>query len=403
MRKPGKHELDESADGADNEDPISWIGHTRRVRRGTVFRRFSVALSTEQHFGINYDETPVFVGAFGNIRKQFLDHDKYHSHYRKERQWLHDSIVEDYLANNSSEHTERDTIWFILTVGVQGAGKHHTMRALREQNNLSLPYCCVDSDEIRRLLPEFEAFVESAEMILDTLTSKEAGYIAETLCWAALQAGQSVLWDGCLRNPQWFLQHIRRLRDTFPNLRVAVIHIVPPSSEVIHARREKKEKTTGRHLYPDDLEYFDSELDRIRRAVEIVRGEADFAATICNGTSGLEILDRKSEDLSKTFGVSNEAISQVPLIVSDETSDEALPDKAEFSRRSRNGFGLRTSRRSFHVLISTEENHSSSDSVFYGRFRNIRATLDYSYHKNYTFERQRFQVSGTVRWIVVER
>ena len=40
---------------------------------------------------------------------------------------------------------------------------------------------------------------------------------------------------------------------------------------------------------------------------------------------------------------------------------------------------------------STEENHCSNDMAFYGPYAKIRAQLDYSYHRNYTKERQLFQ------------
>jgi hypothetical protein len=48
-------------------------------------------------------------------------------------------------------------------------------------------------------------------------------------------------------------------------------------------------------------------------------------------------------------------------------------------------------RKRFSVLISSEENNSSGDMTFYGEFSHIRKTLDYTYHSNYTFERQKLQ------------
>jgi hypothetical protein len=40
---------------------------------------------------------------------------------------------------------------------------------------------------------------------------------------------------------------------------------------------------------------------------------------------------------------------------------------------------------------STEENYASEDMYFYGDFADIRAQLDYSWHRNYTKQRQLFQ------------
>jgi hypothetical protein len=48
-------------------------------------------------------------------------------------------------------------------------------------------------------------------------------------------------------------------------------------------------------------------------------------------------------------------------------------------------------RQPFSVLISSEENNKSDDLRFFGKYSHIRKTLDYSYHCNYTFERQKLQ------------
>jgi len=48
-------------------------------------------------------------------------------------------------------------------------------------------------------------------------------------------------------------------------------------------------------------------------------------------------------------------------------------------------------RRRLSLLISSEENNSTDDLEFFGKFSHIRETLDYTYHSNYTFERQILQ------------
>lgn len=47
----------------------------------------------------------------------------------------------------------------------------------------------------------------------------------------------------------------------------------------------------------------------------------------------------------------------------------------------------------FRSDVSTEENHMSLDKKFYGKYRHLRKTLDFSYHRNYTEKRQRLQDS----------
>ena len=390
----GKHTLSRISEDDDCRESKSCLGPHRK------YRRFSVGLSTENHFRIGVDDTPLYVGAFGNIRKQYLDHDSFHCHYRKERQWLHDSIIEDYLENVEPVVPGCETRWLVLTVGVQGAGKNYTMMNLADEEKFLLTsYCCVDIDEVRRLLPEFRSFVDNAPELVDSCTGKEAGYIAETLCWASFQAGHSVLWDTSLRHPQWFCQLAQRLKQAFSHLKVAVIHIDAPSAEVVQDRRERMELITGRRLYPDDLEFFESEMERMKKSVEIVRSEADFFATISNTPNGLEILDQKWEGFTQTFEQSNRKVPKMSRFESSLDEDSLAmppPPRPSMSRRSmllQRTSSRRCSGRCFSVLQSTEENHCSNDMQFYGRFAHIRATLDYSYHRNYTFERQRFQDS----------
>ena len=42
-------------------------------------------------------------------------------------------------------------------------------------------------------------------------------------------------------------------------------------------------------------------------------------------------------------------------------------------------------------MMSTEDNHASDDMVFVGAYSEVRSILDYSYHRNYTPERQLLQ------------
>lgn len=59
-------------------------------------------------------------------------------------------------------------------------------------------------------------------------------------------------------------------------------------------------------------------------------------------------------------------------------------------RRSSSISRLSKLRRS-SLMLSTEDNYAADDMEFYGQFAHIRETLDYSYHTNYTHDRQQFQ------------
>ena len=61
----------------------------------------------------------------------------------------------------------------------------------------------------------------------------QAGYIAEILTLAALQAGKNVLQDGSLRDHGWYQLYFRRLKEDFPQVRHAIIHITAPRQAVL--------------------------------------------------------------------------------------------------------------------------------------------------------------------------
>lgn len=111
-------------------------------------RRFVVQKSTEELHSAEPNGIH-FYGAHGKLRKD-LDYN-YHSHYRKERQLLHDAIIEDsFLADEdiSVNQTALPTtsLWLILAVGVHGVGKHRAVQDLILTNRLRLlSLVCIDT------------------------------------------------------------------------------------------------------------------------------------------------------------------------------------------------------------------------------------------------------------------
>ena len=154
----------------------------------------------------------------------------YHSYYRLERQWLHDSIIEDYLCHEEqAKNCVPAEPWLIYTCGVKGAGKRHVIQQLMEDGRLPLlSTIIVDADEIRRCLPEFTSYVESNPELVSRRMNKETGYIGELLTLAALQAGDNVILDGKLNHVDWHIRLFRKLRKLYPKLRIALIHVTAP-------------------------------------------------------------------------------------------------------------------------------------------------------------------------------
>lgn len=226
------------------------------------------------------------------------------------------------------------------------------------------------ADEIRQYLPEYTFFIREAPDLVDVLTQKECGYIAETLTLAALQSGRNVIFDTSLRHAAWFKSNIHFLRTYFHSLKVGLIH-VSSSLETVLQRVKEREQETGRLISEEEVV---NALEIIPNAVEELKPVIDYACTIINDYEGLQLIGDDWEHFSKVFA--QPCSVKVPTLQRLRSGDNKVCPKRQ---------------RHFSALLSSEENHRSNDMMFYGRFAHIRETLDYTYHSNYTFERQILQ------------
>jgi predicted kinase len=233
--EPGQRELLKKALKDDEKKESLYAKAAAIVKPRRRHRRsFSVLLSTELNHKADELE---FFGPFSHIRET-LDYD-YHVPYTHQRQTLQDAIIYDMLGtavikdNNGDVCTTPTEPFIVFTAGAMGAGKTYTMNVLVEKGRFPLlAFVSVDPDEIRRQLPEFHLYVEQSPELAGELTRKEAGFIAEILTLAGLQAGKNVLVDGSLRDAEWFRGYFERLRKWFPNLRLAIIHVTAPREAI---------------------------------------------------------------------------------------------------------------------------------------------------------------------------
>lgn len=353
------------------------------LRRALVLR-FSPVISTEQ---CNRDDEAPFRGPYAHLRKG-LDY-SYHANYRKERQWLQDSIIDDILeAHRPDDHRACVTPkqpWLIFTVGPRGAGKKHVLKELVLENRLPLlTYVRVDPDEIRRRLPEFETYSNKNPCLVDELTRKESGFIAELLLLAALQAGRNVVMDGSMSDPAYHLSLIEKLRRQYKCLKIGILHITAPTKTLL-LRARKTFQDTGRDVTQDAVESYTS---HIKESIESVRVMVDFCCTIHNGDGALKLIDMPWEDFHNNF---LQTCAWKPGMVGKQKIASELSEEEFIASRHLSIQQARRKNRRFSVLISSEENNCADDLNFYGKFSHIRETLDYEYHSNYTFERQKLQ------------
>ena len=83
-----------------------------------------------------------------------------------------------------------------------------------------------------RYLPEYHIYVNESPELAGELTRKEAGFIAEILTLAGMQAGKNVLVDGSLRDSDWYKAYFARLKQEYPVYRQAIIHVKAPREAV---------------------------------------------------------------------------------------------------------------------------------------------------------------------------
>lgn len=233
----------------------------------------------------SYNERgPLFaVGEFGDLREK-LDYN-YHSIYQPDREIFQDSIIRYYLSkpiivDENGDHCHVPTQpWIVFTAGAMGSGKTYTMNQLAHNDLFPLEsFVVVDPDEIRRHLPEFEVYVKNNPEHAGELTRMESGMIAELLTLAALSSGRNVLVDGSLKDHEWYQQYFRQLREDYPRLQIAILHITAPKQTVLE-RAENRSKTTGRVVPQNTL--LDA-LERVPKSVKKLSPMVDFVCELNN-------------------------------------------------------------------------------------------------------------------------
>ena len=375
--------------------------------------------------------TPGFYGAYANLRKK-LDY-SYHVHYRKERQWLHDAIIEDLLLkhqqldeqaslsayhhpdssldstndynNNKTIQNQQQNIfydyhqgrsvilpkypWLVFMVGVHGAAKHSTVRKLIDAGYFPLlSLVCVDTDDLRRYLPEYATYYQQAPDTVDRRTRKEAGYISETLALAALQAGRNVVFYCSIKDTAWYKDSfIPFYRKQFHGLKVALIHVTADPSVALARARQRAAALQQPTL--DEAAFLENLNVTIPRACRELRSEVDYYAKICNngGTTDLQLLEGGGDSGgADDWTAFTQVFDQRARVLSLSYPERFPPTPVVHTHHKRI-----SSIRRFCTLESSEDNHAADDMEFYGPFADIRQSLDYSFHQNYTFERQHFQ------------
>lgn len=147
---------------------------------------------------------------------------------------------------------------------------------------------------------------------------------------------------------------------------------------------KKKSLETGREITRESIM---TSLASIPDSLQVIRPKVDFFCRIENGydyslQDGMD-WDSFHRTFLQTCAWRPGMKGKQKMETTTYTSKEADDINSVTLRKARE------TRAPFSVLLSSEENNKSDDMKFYGRYSHIRRSLDYTFHSNYTFERQK--------------
>ncbi|KAL7540761.1 hypothetical protein ACHAWF_006777 [Thalassiosira exigua] len=154
-------------------------------------------------------------------------------------------------------------------------------------------YIIVDPDEIRSHFPEYHLYASQSPQRAGELTHREAGYVTEIVAAAALERGYNVLVDGSLKDHEWYAEYFASLREKYPRLKIAILHVTAPR-EAVFARAKNRAKDTGRVV---PVEVLEESFRQVPISVKKLSPLADFFCALDN-PPGTEEVVLASEDES---------------------------------------------------------------------------------------------------------
>lgn len=170
---------------------------------------------------------------------------------------------------------------------LKGVGKGWVLGWMSASGILELERVCkIDPDTFKLRLPEWQLYQDHGLVgEAGTRTHAESSYIAEIAQHLAMSNSMDVWVDGSLRNWQWYQIELQRIRNQYPQYRVAVVFITA-SEEMIERNIKRRAMETGRDI-PEDLKRATS-IDAIRSGVSRLVHLVDLVASVHNNPSHSE-------------------------------------------------------------------------------------------------------------------
>lgn len=235
---------------------------------------FDNSVSTAEFYSAPIDNG--FVGENSSIRK-ILDY-SYHNNYSAKRQHFQDALIKsNVLLDGSGSHKP----WYVLTCGPMGVGKGYVLGWMSSTGILELERISkIDPDAFKLRMPEWQLYLQNGKAdVAGTMTHAESSYIAEIAQHVAMKNSMDVWVDGSLQNSAWYEVELQRIRNSYPNYRVAIISISAPD-DMIENNIKRRAIETGRGI-PHELQKTFS-VDEIGKGVQKLTHLVDLVASVRN-------------------------------------------------------------------------------------------------------------------------
>lgn len=216
---------------------------------------------------------------------------EYHGTYNECRRALQDLLLDDALQGVAGG---RETPWCVFTAGAMGSGKSHTFKQLVDRGIVPLQGVQIlDPDMFKASLPEWPGYLRRDPLRAGFHTRRESGYLLEIAQEYALRDRRHVWIDGSLRDGDWYRAEFARIRHTYPEYKIAIVHVVATRTSVLQ-RVESRAVITGRHVPISEI---DDSIARVPRSVKQLREFLDFLAVVDNSSDRpylVEYCDREA-------------------------------------------------------------------------------------------------------------
>ena len=207
-----------------------------------------------QYYNTHVTDPHVSFDSF--VRQTFLDSDGYcetmhvykqqNGEYIPSRQKLHQSIIKN-IVDSADTPAEGEKPVCFLFGGGSASGKSSVVNPIMKDTvaDLGVNFARVDSDEIKKSIPEYQSFQEQNPDKAAYRVHNESSDIANAANDALIAAGKCFAFDGTMKNEAKYVDLIERLKAA--GYTICIIGVDIPTQEAI-SRAEKRAKLENRSV-----------------------------------------------------------------------------------------------------------------------------------------------------------